>query len=297
MIVDFRMVAPFEAYLSADEVAEIVTSGILGSYQDVYPATTGSGAPLGLDLDTMQRNMEAGGIDTAVVQAEWMYGDYRKLNDAVAKLVAEYPDRFAAGFLTVNPAADDDLAAVVEEGVRDRGFRGVNLQPWAYRVRCNDRIFYPLYEKCLELDVPVTVHTSINFTSDRTIDFGRPLYLDQVACDFPGLKLVANHGGWPWVNELMAVAWKHPNVYIEIGAISPKYIGKAGTGWEPLMVYGNSLLQDRVLWATDAMVPHRRSIDELKALPLKDSVKEKWLGLNAARLLGLEVGDRAAAAG
>ena len=55
------------------------------------------------------------------------------------------------------------------------------------------------------------------------------------------------------------------------------------------MVYGNSLLQDRVLWATDAMVPHRRSVEELKALPLKDEVKAKWLGLNAARLLGIEV--------
>jgi hypothetical protein len=87
---------------------------------------------------------------------------------------------------------------------------------------------------------------------------------------------------------MVAVAWKHPNVYIEIGAVSPKYIGKPGTGWEPLMVYGNSLLQDRVLFATDNMLPHKRCVDELNALPLKDSVKEKWLGANAARLLGLQ---------
>ena len=90
---------------------------------------------------------------------------------------------------------------------------------------------------------------------------------------------------WPWVTEMVAVAWKHPNVYLEIGAVSPKYIGTPGTGWEPLMVYGNSLLQDRVLFATDNMLPHARCVEELKALPLKESVKAKWLGLNACKIL------------
>jgi predicted TIM-barrel fold metal-dependent hydrolase len=102
------------------------------------------------------------------------------------------------------------------------------------------------------------------------------------------LKLVANHGGWPWVLEMMAVAWKHSNVYIELGGVSPKYFGTPGSGWEPLMQYGNSLLQDQVLFATDNMLPHQRCVDELRALSLKDSVKEKWFGLNAAGLLGLK---------
>ena len=159
----------------------------------------------------------------------------------------------------------------------------------------NDKRFYPLYSKCQELGVPVTIHTSINFSNDRSIDFGRPLYVDEVACDFPDLTIVANHGGWPWVNELVAVAWKHPNVYIEIGAVAPKYIGTPGTGWETLMHYGNtSLLSDRVLFATDNMIPYRRAVEELQALPLKDQVKEAWLGGNAARLLS-EVEERVAA--
>jgi predicted TIM-barrel fold metal-dependent hydrolase len=286
MIIDFRMVAPFELYLERAEVDDAVNGGVLGRYDDVY---SGVNTPFELNLELMLESMEDGRVDKAVLQAEWLFGDYRRLNDTVAQLVDQYPDRYAAGYLTVNPAENDDMVAVVEEGIRDRGFRGVNVQPFAYELRCDDRVFYPLYEKCLELDVPVTIHTAINFASNRTIDYGRPLHLDKVACDFPGLKLVASHGGWPWVNELVAVAWKHPSVYIEIGAISPKYIGMPGTGWEPLLVYGNSLLQDRVLWATDAMVPHKRSIEELRALPLKESVKEKWLGLNAARLLGIEV--------
>lgn len=170
--------------------------------------------------------------------------------------------------------------------MRARGARGVNLQPFSYRVLANDKAFYPLYAKCQELGVPVTIHTSINFSSDRPIDFGRPLYLCDVACAFPDLVLVANHGGWPWVSELVAVAWKHANVYIEIGAVAPKYIGRPGSGWELLMQHGNSsLLRGRVLFATDNMLPYERAVGELQALPLSDRSKEAWLGGNAARLL------------
>ena len=85
----------------------------------------------------------------------------------------------------------------------------------------------------------------------------------------------------------MAIAWKHPNVCIELGAVSPRYFATPGSGWEPLMQYGNSLLQDQVLFATDNMLPHKRCVEELKALPLKDEVKEKRLGGNAVRLVGL----------
>ena len=182
---------------------------------------------------------------------------------------------------------DDVMSDVVEREVKERGFKGVNIQPFACRLRSNDKKFYPVYAKCQELKIPVTIHASVNFSVNRSIDYGRPVYIDEVACDFPDLIIVANHGGWPWVNEMVAIAWKHPNVYIEIGAVSPKYIGTPGTGWEPLMVYGNSLLQDQILFATDCMLPHKKCVEELQALPLKDSVKEKWLGGNAIRLLGV----------
>ena len=114
------------------------------------------------------------------------------------------------------------MVAVVEREITERGMRGVNLQPFAYRLKANDKRFYPLYQKCQELGVPVTIHASINFSNNRSIEFGRPLYLCEIACDFPELTIVANHGGWPWVAEAVAVAWKHSTVYIEIGAVAPK---------------------------------------------------------------------------
>lgn len=89
------------------------------------------------------------------------------------------------------------------------------------------------------------------------------------------------------MNEMVAVAWKRPNVYLEIGGVSPKYIAKPGTGWELFLTYGNSVLQDQILFATDSLIPHKRAVKELDLLPLKDEVKEKLLCKNAMRLLGL----------
>jgi len=179
------------------------------------------------------------------------------------------------------------MVKVLEHGVKEQGFRGVNIQAWAVRVSSTDSRFWPVYAKCQELGLIVTVHSSISFNVDRVLDYSHVNHLDKIACDFPELKLVANHGGWPWVLEMIAVAWKHPNVYIELGGVSPKYFGTPGSGWEPLMQYGNSLLQNQVLFATDSMLPHKRCVDELRALHLKDEVRDKWLGDNASRLLGL----------
>lgn len=283
-IIDFRVTLPPSEYLPEGLTPRDVGGSYLDNYNRIYTGERGASRQ---SIEGMLEAMDAGGVQLAILQAEWGAGDYRAMNTAVARIVRQHPGRLI-GYCTVNPAEPEDMAEVVVREYEQNGIRGVNLQPFSYRLRCNDRRFYPLYAKCRELDLVVTVHCSINFSSDRTIDYGRPLYLDEVACDFPGLKLVANHGGWPWVTELVAVAWKHPTVYIEIGAISPKYIGKPGTGWEPLLVYGNSLLQDRVLWATDSMLPVQRSLQELRELPLKPEVKEKWLGENAARLLGLD---------
>jgi len=288
MIIDFRKVVPYTHFMSLDEIQKAFSEGYMRGYTlsaygkgDLMPQTR-------LTVEDMLRDMEEGGTDYAILQGEWDIGDYRRQNNAVYNLVQKYPDKFIAGYLCLNPAEDDDMVKVIEQEVRERGFKGVNMQPWAQRLYANDKRLYPVYSKCQELGITVTIHTSINFSADRPIDYGRPVYLDEIACTFPELTIVANHGGWPWVNELVAVAWKHHNVYIEIGAISPKYIGTAGSGWETLVRYGNTLLQDQVLFATDNMLPLKRCVDELKDLPLKDSVKEKWLGGNAARILGLD---------
>jgi uncharacterized protein len=284
MIIDFRVTVPASERVSASsQEGQRGGGSYMTNYGRVYQGQRGSAR----SGDELIEAMDRAGVDLAVLQAEWASGDVNALNEGALRMTRRHPKRLIP-YVTVNPAEYGDMIEVVKRGV-DEGAKGVNLQPFAYRLHANDKRFYPLYSKCQELGLPVTVHTSINFSNDRSIDFGRPLYLCEVACDFPELKLVANHGGWPWVTEMVAVAWKHPNVYIEIGAVSPKYIGTPGTGWEPLLVYGNrSLLEDRVLFATDSMLPFDRVIAELRELPLKPENLDKWLGLNAARLLGIE---------
>ena len=279
MIIDFRVTLPTSGRYQegGDEERSYLTN-----YGRIYASELGGGS----DPAALLAAMDAAGIDHAVLQAEWDAGDYRAMNDDVARIVREYPERLT-GYCTVNPGVDDDMAAVVEREVNERGMRGVNLQPFAYRVMANDKRFYPLYQKCQELGVPVTIHASINFSNNRPIGFGRPLVLCEIACDFPELTIVANHGGWPWVAELVGIAWKHSNVYIEIGAVAPKYLATPGSGWETLLQFGNSLLQNQVLFATDSMIPFERAVTELRELPLKPEVTEKWLGGNAAELLGL----------
>jgi len=291
MIIDFRVTVPRKEYaeqLSPEEAArrarESTGRGYARVYRDLLEEEwKGS-------VEGIIRSMEEAGIDQGVLQAE--YGgteDYHALNDATYRIAKAHPDKFPVYFMCLNPLVDEDMVKVLERGVKEQGFRGLNIQAWAVRVSSTDSRFWPVYAKCQELGLIVTVHSSISFNVDRALDYSHVSHLDKIACDFPELLLVANHGGWPWVLEMMAVAWKHSNVFIELGGVSPKYLGAQGSGWEPLMRYGNTLLQDQVLFADDNMLPHKRCVEELKDLPLKDEVKEKWLGINAARLLGLKV--------
>jgi hypothetical protein len=127
----------------------------------------------------------------------------------------------------------------------------------------------------------------MTYRTDFPMDIGRPLYLDEVAMDFPEMRIVAGLGGWPWVPEMIGVARRHRNVYISTAGHRPKYLATPGSGWEMLMQFGNTLLQDRIVfassWWTYAM-PIKEVIQEMRALPLKDEVMEKWLYENALRL-------------
>lgn len=178
----------------------------------------------------------------------------------------------------------------LEHCVKELGFRGLEVSTFRERLYANDKKYYPLYAKCVELNIPIRVYTTMNYASDRAMDLGRPIYLDEVARDFPELTIIAGLGGWPWVPELVGLARRHPTLYIDFAAHRPKYIAKPGSGFEMLLQFGNTLLQDRILFASSWMtlgLPLKQIIQETEELPLKDSVKSKWMYENAARLLKL----------
>jgi predicted TIM-barrel fold metal-dependent hydrolase len=211
-------------------------------------------------------------------------------NEAVAAIAGRHPTRFV-------PFAGADImrgtAALreLEHWVRERGFRGLSLRPFMIGLPATDRRYYPFYEKCVELGIPLSIHASANWTTERPSDLGHPRHFDAVACDFPELVLILSHAGYPWVLEACLAAWKHPNLYLELAAHRPRYLTAPGTGWEPLFRFGQTTIQDKVLYGTGSFLlgrPPAELVAEFRALPVEPAVMEKWLHGNAARVLGIE---------
>ena len=278
-VIDFRVRLPTELRPPVSMPPE---------YVDQYDAVLGLEARRDLSAEALVAEMVAAGVSHAVVHAEYEYGDPADdMNEAVAALVARDPERFS-GYGTVSLSPMRTMRAVRQVArSAELGLRGINIQPSFFGMPIDHAQLYPVYAKACELGLAVGVHTGINYTSHLPIKHDHPLQLDQVACDFPDLTLIACHAGWPWAAEMVAVARKHPKVYLEFGGLAPKYVGAAGTGWDVVFRFMNSLLAGQVLFGTDWPVfPMDRALAEWRGLGLKPAVLDGLLGGNASRLLG-----------
>ena len=211
-------------------------------------------------------------------------------HQATAELVADEPGRYlGVGTVAQVPPIDIMRAVGQVAACAELGFVGVSIQPAFFHTAIDDRRLYPVYAKTAELDLVAFVHTGINYGTTHPFGNDHPMLLDQIACDFPKLRIVAAHAGWPWTAEMVAVARKHANVYLEFGGLAPKYIAAPGSGWEVVYRFMNSVLQDQILFGTDwPAFEIGRALAEWRAMELKDTVRDKLLGGNAARLFGLE---------
>ena len=251
------------ASLTGDELNELLVS--VASKMVVTP-------------EQFRQQLDGAGIEWGLVDAH----DHGK----TAKLVDSLPDRLK-GIAMFNPFKCTPSLKEVEGLVRDQGFATIFASPYRWGIKANDPRFFPVYAKAVELKVPVFIYTAMNYRTDLPMDVGRPIFLDKVARTFPELKIVASSGGWPWVPELIGLARRHGNVYIDTSSHRPKYLALPGSGFEMLMQFGNTLLQDRVVFASgvgDLGLPIGQFVREMQELPLKAAVKEKWLYHNAIRL-------------
>jgi predicted TIM-barrel fold metal-dependent hydrolase len=258
--------------------------GYTSRYEAVLDtATTGDKT-----LDDLRVEMQAADVGSAVVHAEYEYGEVADaLNEAVARLVHDEPGVLAGiGTASMLDVPIMRRARQAREVAR-LGLAGLNVQPSFFGLPIDDRSLYPMYATASDEHLVVFVHTGVNYTAHRPIKNDHPLQLDQVACDFPDLRLVACHGGWPFVAEMVAVARKHPQVYLDFGGLAPKYVGKPGSGWDPLFGVMNSLLRDQILFATDWPVfPMERARREWQALGLHEDTLARLLRENIVELLG-----------
>ena len=283
MIIDARVRLPGDLRSDMAARPEELTEG--------YDAVLDISARAAYGRAELEAALEAGGVDKAVVHAEYEHGDFAdELNQAVAGLVADDPKRYLGVGTVAQEQPADIMRTVSQVGTcAELGFVGVSLQPAFFHTAIDDRRLYPVYAKTAELGLVAFVHTGINYGTTHPFGNDHPMLLDQVACDFPGLRIVAAHAGWPWTAEMVAVARKHANVYLEFGGLAPKYIAAPGSGWEVMYRFMNSVLQDQILFGTDwPAFEIGRALAEWRAMELKNTVREKLLGGNAARLFGLE---------
>src|SRR5581483_387317 len=242
---------------------------------------------LDLTVDDWIADAKAHGVGPSVMQAEIEWLDCQELNDRLAEVVRRHPTEILCGFGCVDPRQPMAAVREVERAVRELGLRGIVFEPGFLGISPVDRRCYPVYAKCLELGVPVGLHTGINFSSHGPLEYERPVLVDRIACDFPELTLICHHGGWPWPHEAAAVAWKHKNVYLEFGAIAPRYQAPgAGGGWGDIAHLMDTVLRERVLFGTDwPMLRYERVLEELDLLGLRPASRAAYLGGNAERLL------------
>jgi predicted TIM-barrel fold metal-dependent hydrolase len=237
-----------------------------------------------LTLEDFIKELDRAGVDRVVLLTVcWKGQPMRPRNEATAEIIKRYPERFI-GFASFDPNDPKQAVEEVEYAVHKLGFRGVKTIAQNVEIFYNDRRCYPIYEKIQELGVPMLFHTGPSFLHTRT-KFGEPKTLDDVALDFPKMKVILAHLGMQGYMEVHSLLVRHPNVYADLSfwPLHPTY--RRLIPW-PLF---EETVSDKILLGSDFPVGQTpgEAVEAVQALPVSDRFKRKILGENAARLLGL----------
>ncbi len=227
--------------------------------------------PLSATLD----QMDAADVRVGMLAAWW--GPQGELigNDEVASWVSQHPDRLV-GVASADLTRPMDAVRELRRCVRELGFRALRIVPWLWGLPPDDRRYYPLYAECIELDVPVCLqvgHTGPLLSSEP----GRPIpYLENVALEFPELRIVGGHIGAPWTDEILSLATKFPNLYIDTSAYK-------ATRFPPAFAdYLRGRGAKKVMFGTNyPMLTASACLQGLDALGLSDEAKQRYLTDNA----------------
>jgi uncharacterized protein len=212
----------------------------------------------------------------------------RITNEEVAELAHKHGD-VAIPFASINPHRGADGVRTARRLIAEYKVKGFKFHPSVQEFFPNDPLAYPLYEAIAEAKLPALFHTGQTGVGAGTsggggvrLKYSNPLYLDDVAADFPAMPIILAHPSFPWQEEALSVATHKPQVYIDLSGWSPKY-------FPPILVqYANTLLKDRILFGSDyPVIAPEKWIEEFDKLPIKPEVRPLIMKENAARLLQL----------
>jgi predicted TIM-barrel fold metal-dependent hydrolase len=241
-------------------------------------------------LETFLLELDVSGLDRAVllpIDCTSTRGAPIWSNEQIAEL-CRMNERFI-GFASVDPH-QPDAPAKLKRAIEDLGLRGLKLAPGIQEFYPNDPALYPLYEKAQELGIPILFHAGMTWEPRAKAEYGRPIYFEDVAYDFPELKIVLAHLAWPWVVEAVALALKYPNVYLDTSALyfdNPKdFIHFAMADQVPVTVWERSLRKQLVFGSNYPRVEIKNMAAAVRSLGLSQGCLELVFRGNAERLLG-----------
>lgn len=277
MIIDFRVRPPVGGFCDT-----LMYSA--GERRDGFTRTVGfepSKAAQTQSMDLLLQEMDQAKVDRGVVVGR-LAGTLGSVpNEDVRRIVQEYPNRFI-GAASIDPASRIGACKTIDNAL-GAGFKLINIEPGSYPIPmyADDRRLYPIYAHCEDRKVPVIL--MVGGTAGPDLSYSDPIRTDRVLADFPNLKVVVAHGGWPWVTEILHIAFRRTNMYL-----SPDMYFSRMPGWEQYVTAANTFLSDRMLYASSfPFCPVKDYKDWFESLPIKPENLAKVMGGNAKKLLGV----------
>lgn len=226
--------------------------------------------------------MESANVSKALISA-W-HGPNGALisNEEVLKVILAHPGNFS-GLASVDLRNPVEAVQELRKYVSEHDFKGLRIVQWLWELPCTHPLYYPLYAACVELDVPVCLQVGLTGPL-RSSETGRPIHIERIALDFPDLKIVCGHIGYPWHNEMIAFATKFPNVYIDTSAYKPKRYP------QELVSFMKAHGKYKVMFGTNyPMLTPEACLKEMHLLGLDDEVSELFLYKNAEQVFKLQL--------
>jgi len=277
-IIDFRVRPPVRGILKTAMYANAPRRDRFIHQLGMQPAPSASKKSMPMLL----KEMNKAGVVRGVVMARISDTLGSISNEDVHAICKAYPKQFV-GIAGVDPTSRKAAIKSIDDSMK-AGFRGVTIEPGAYPVPmyADDRRLYPIYAHLEDRKIPVVIMTGGNAGPD--LSYSSPIPLDRVAGDFPNLKIVVSHGNWPWVHEILHVAFRRANIYL-----SPDMYLYNLPGMDDWIKAANGWLADRFIYASAyPLTPLLDYAEWFMTLPLRQDVMEKCVYKNAAALLGIK---------
>ncbi len=276
-VIDFRVRPPFKGFLDMVMYANPERRDRFTAQLGFEPAPSAAKK----SLDQLMDEVRAAGIDKVLVVGRNSGPLGSVSNEDVAEVVSLYPETFI-GAASIDPTDRKGAMRQIRDAMA-QGFKAVNVEPGSYPtpLHPDDRMLYPIYALCEDEEFPVIMMAGGNAGPD--ISYTLPVGIDRVLADFPGLQVVVSHGGWPWVHQILHIAFRRPNLFISPDMYLPNM-----PGMEDYLKAADGFLSDRFIYGSSyPFMPVVGCLEWFRTLPIHKENQQKILYDNAARFLKL----------